>query len=94
MEYFWYFLLGAPLYIGFLALCFWLPDSAYGEEDIKVASLTKVRERNVAHVVCIGDLGRSPRMQYHAISLAKRFIAVDLIGYTGTSSYLHTSERF
>jgi beta-1,4-mannosyltransferase len=32
-------------------------------------------------VVVLGDIGRSPRMQYHCISLARSGIAVDLIGY-------------
>jgi beta-1,4-mannosyltransferase len=34
-------------------------------------------------VVVVGDLGRSPRMQYHAHALAANEIAVDLIGYEG-----------
>ena len=34
-------------------------------------------------VVVLGDIGRSPRMQYHAISLAKHGARVDLIGYNG-----------
>lgn len=36
-----------------------------------------------AAVVVIGDLGRSPRMQYHAHALAVNQTAVDLIGYEG-----------
>lgn len=34
-------------------------------------------------VLVLGDIGRSPRMQYHAISLAKMGRKVDLIGYKG-----------
>ena len=34
-------------------------------------------------VVVVGDLGRSPRMQYHARALAARQVFVDLIGYEG-----------
>jgi beta-1,4-mannosyltransferase len=34
-------------------------------------------------VVVLGDIGRSPRMQYHAISLAKHGARVYLIGYRG-----------
>ena len=33
-------------------------------------------------VLVIGDLGRSPRMQYHALALAAEGFAVDLVGYT------------
>jgi beta-1,4-mannosyltransferase len=36
-------------------------------------------------VLVLGDIGRSPRMQYHAISLVKMGRKVDLIGYKGMS---------
>jgi len=35
-------------------------------------------------VVVVGDLGRSPRMQYHALALAQAGVEVDLIGYAGS----------
>jgi hypothetical protein len=35
-------------------------------------------------VLVLGDIGRSPRMQYHALSIAKHGGRVDLIGYHGT----------
>jgi beta-1,4-mannosyltransferase len=35
-------------------------------------------------IVVLGDIGRSPRMQYHALSVAKHAGRVDLIGYKGT----------
>lgn len=34
-------------------------------------------------VLVLGDIGRSPRMQYHALSIAKHGGRVDLIGYQG-----------
>lgn len=34
-------------------------------------------------VVVLGDIGRSPRMQYHALSIAKHGGLVDLVGYHG-----------
>jgi beta-1,4-mannosyltransferase len=34
-------------------------------------------------VVVLGDIGRSPRMQYHAISIAKHGAKVHIIGYQG-----------
>lgn len=34
-------------------------------------------------VVVLGDIGLSPRMQYHALSLAKQGHPVDFIGYGG-----------
>src|SRR5271163_1974041 len=39
--------------------------------------------RRVA-IVVLGDLGRSPRMQYHALALAESGAEVDLIAYRGT----------
>ena len=36
-----------------------------------------------ALVVVAGDVGRSPRMQYHALSLAEDGRAVTLVGYAG-----------
>ncbi|HEY1373220.1 MAG TPA: glycosyltransferase [Candidatus Binatia bacterium] len=38
-----------------------------------------------ATVVVLGDLGRSPRMQYHARSLADLGAEVDLVGYAGSA---------
>ncbi len=35
-------------------------------------------------IVVLGDVGRSPRMQYHALALAESGAEVDLIAYTGT----------
>lgn len=35
-------------------------------------------------VLVLGDIGRSPRMQYHAMSIAKHGGRVDVIGYKGT----------
>lgn len=36
-------------------------------------------------VVVIGDIGRSPRMQYHAYSLRKEGFNVKLLGYNESS---------
>ena len=38
--------------------------------------------RNVC-IVVLGDIGRSPRMQYHALSFAKEGFRVYLVGYSG-----------
>ena len=37
-----------------------------------------------AAVVCLGDLGRSARMRYHAHALAANGVDVDLVGLEGT----------
>lgn len=46
-------------------------------------------------VVVLGDLGRSPRMLYHAESLAARDWSVSLVGYEGAQlqRVLMTCER-
>lgn len=41
------------------------------------------RKRRVA-VVVLGDFGHSPRMNYHALSLAKERIEVDVVAYGGS----------
>ncbi|MCO5570443.1 hypothetical protein L7F22_024165 [Adiantum nelumboides] len=45
-------------------------------------------KRNRAAVVVLGDLGRSPRMQYHALSLASQVgLEVDVIAYSGSEPH-------
>ncbi|KAH6856299.1 glycosyl transferases group 1-domain-containing protein [Chaetomium sp. MPI-CAGE-AT-0009] len=39
------------------------------------------------HVLVLGDIGRSPRMTYHALSIAKHGGKVSLIGYLETSPH-------
>ena len=41
----------------------------------------KDRSANRVQILVLGDIGRSPRMQYHALSIAKHGAHVDLIGY-------------
>ncbi|XP_065899004.1 chitobiosyldiphosphodolichol beta-mannosyltransferase-like [Dysidea avara] len=36
-------------------------------------------------VVVLGDIGRSPRMQYHALSLCREGYSVDIVGYGGSA---------
>ena len=40
-------------------------------------------------IVVLGDLGRSPRMQYHALSIATHGGYVALIGYRGEPGISH-----
>jgi len=48
----------------------------------KIGSLTEPKIS--VQVLVLGDIGRSPRMQYHAMSIAKHGGRVDVIGYMGT----------
>ena len=44
------------------------------------------REQNgdkVVMVMVLGDVGRSPRMQYHCLSLVQTMFTVELVGYDG-----------
>eukprot|EP01018_Ginkgo_biloba_P025589 Gb_05068 [translate_table: standard] len=48
----------------------------------------KMAKRGRAAVVVLGDLGRSPRMQYHALSLARQaLLEVDIVAYAGTEPH-------
>lgn len=40
-----------------------------------------MRKNTSICVVVLGDIGRSPRMQYHSLSLAEHEYKVDIIGY-------------
>lgn len=41
------------------------------------------KEKSVC-IVVLGDIGRSPRMQYHAISFTKEGYTVEILGYPGS----------
>lgn len=45
------------------------------------------KQGRTVHIVVLGDIGRSPRMQYHALSIAKHGGRVYLIGYQGASFF-------
>lgn len=51
-------------------------------QDLDVPSAGRTRNVRV-QILVLGDIGRSPRMQYHALSIAKHGGFVDLIGYRG-----------
>lgn len=44
------------------------------------------RDRCSVQVVVLGDVGRSPRMQYHASSIVKHGGSVDVVGYIGMAT--------
>ena len=41
------------------------------------------RRKICVQILVLGDIGRSPRMQYHALSIAKHGGEVVIIGYNG-----------
>lgn len=58
----------------------YIPPSGSGTSNNATDQKTKPR----IQILVLGDIGRSPRMQYHAISIAKRGGLVDIVGYHGT----------
>jgi len=66
--------LGVTVLTGLLTLVFLV---------LFVFPFTHNKEKRIA-VLVLGDIGRSPRMQNHAVSLATAGWQVDLIGFKGT----------
>lgn len=72
--------------------------SSFGAElrSVRPGKKSEIR----VQVVVLGDIGRSPRIQYHALSIAKHKGFVDLIGYKGRASvssvqsYLFMSSQY
>ena len=62
-----------------------LPSRYVKRSPPKLTSSGSVNEPKISvQVLVLGDIGRSPRMQYHAISIAKHGGRVNVIGYDGT----------
>ncbi|KAL8998581.1 MAG: hypothetical protein Q9169_002421 [Polycauliona sp. 2 TL-2023] len=59
--------------------------STYGAEVRFKKDGSPVKSR--VQVLVLGDIGRSPRIQYHALSIAKNGGLVDLIGYAGSEMH-------
>ena len=70
--------------VGGLILLFGvLRPSTYAAKTTSTTS--KPEESMSVSILVLGDIGRSPRMQYHAISLIRKSARVQLIGFTGMS---------
>ena len=54
-----------------------IPAHAAKEED------KNSKGKFAVQILVLGDIGRSPRMQYHALSIAHHGGQVDIIGYQG-----------
>lgn len=50
------------------------------------------KQGRTVQIVVLGDIGRSPRMQYHALSIAKHGGRVFLIGYQGARPICNFTE--
>ena len=61
-----------------------LPSRYVRHSPPKATASGSVNEPKISvQVLVLGDIGRSPRMQYHAMSVAKHGGRVDVIGYQG-----------
>jgi hypothetical protein len=71
-----------PAVVGliFILICFSLVEYFTAEPP--------ERKKPSVQVLVLGDIGRSPRMQYHALSIAQHGGEVKLIGYQGESAVL------
>lgn len=49
--------------------------------------------RPSVQILVLGDIGRSPRMQYHALSIARHGGQVVIIGYKGKSSLTRDHQQ-
>lgn len=59
-----------------------LPLRPNSRRATTIGVLEQMKPRHVV-VLVLGDVGRSPRMQYHAMSLASHGVRVTLVGYRG-----------
>lgn len=51
------------------------------------------KDKPSVQILVLGDIGRSPRMQYHALSIAKHGGKVVIVGYKGESLQLTSRAR-
>lgn len=67
-----------------------LLPSRYVKESLSQEA-AKTGAKTSVQVLVLGDIGRSPRMQYHAMSIAKHGGRVDIVGYQGIYTYFAQS---
>lgn len=60
----------------------WLVRRSRDAVPTRYAPAGKPEDERI-QILVVGDIGRSPRMQYHGISVASHGRKVDLIGYKG-----------
>src|SRR5258705_5678777 len=66
-------------------------EASVGDSGAGMLGSSWFRERMRVTTVVLGDLGRSPRMQYHAEALAAHEVDVDVVAYAGSA--LHAELR-
>lgn len=67
------------------------PSAVHGRTPRRLipswSSPTAASKNVSVQVLVLGDIGRSPRMQYHALSIAQHGGKVQLIGYLGEKQH-------
>ncbi|KAH6895365.1 family 33 glycosyltransferase [Thelonectria olida] len=76
--------------LSFIALLYGLKGLAWAFRSLRAAVPTRYQpaenpEDEHIQILVVGDIGRSPRMQYHALSVAKHGRYVDIVGYKETA---------
>lgn len=76
-----------------ISVAFWLSScltvlilalpSQYIPRRVEEGKSDNGKEKVTVQILVLGDIGRSPRMQYHALSIARHGGQVDIIGYQG-----------
>lgn len=60
-----------------------LPSQYDPKQSPSSAEDASSKPKTTVQILVLGDIGRSPRMQYHALSIAKGGGQVDIVGYHG-----------
>lgn len=60
----------------------WVARVAVNSVPVRYKPAANPEDEHI-QILVLGDIGRSPRMQYHAISVAKHGRKVDIIGFKG-----------
>lgn len=60
----------------------WLASALYYSIPTRYKAAQRPEDDHI-QILVLGDIGRSPRMQYHAISVAKHGRKVDIVAYKG-----------
>ena len=62
-------------------------NKSSNDEKTSTTTTTQLLSNQSVCVLVLGDIGRSPRMQYHSLSLANNGAKVNFIGYSGTNPH-------
>lgn len=84
------FLLSIAFYVSTAVTVLILLLPSQYDPNSKPTGQDSSKSKATVQILVLGDIGRSPRMQYHAMSIAKRGGLVDIIGYHGALSALDT----